>query len=85
MKSKTSEFDFIESAVVLFAVIGFAYTLYSFLSFAWNDLSGLQIALAIFAWVILWEIIGAGFIFLYRIFTGRLVILQKLSNLLSKP
>lgn len=84
MKNK-SEFDFIESVIVLFAVVGFGYTLYSFLSFSWDNLGWVQITLAIFVWIFLWEIIGAVLIFGYRFCTGQLVILQKIGHLLSKP
>ncbi|MCK8797344.1 hypothetical protein MY535_01435 [Haemophilus influenzae] len=44
MKTTTS-FDFLESLIVLSCVVGFGYTLYSFLTFAASQLDFVQIIL----------------------------------------
>ncbi|AKA45990.1 TPA: hypothetical protein ACPIZ7_001329 [Haemophilus influenzae] len=71
MKTTTS-FDFLESLIVLSCVVGFGYTLYSFLTFAASQLDFVQIIFAVFIWVIAWQIIGAVLFFAYRLGSGRL-------------
>ena len=71
MKTTTS-FDFLESLIVLSCVVGFGYTLYSFLTFAASQLDFVQIIFAVFIWVIAWQIIGAVLFCAYRLGSGRL-------------